>query len=112
MEGRILDMEPLLLGDRQGEEALGILQHPVDQRRRHAMAGEIEEADLAAGIGDLGHGVGPAGGTALEEGLKIDDRHAGQRDALSREIGGEARGFRIGPGHDRSRRLSRTCCFA
>ena len=52
MAGRVFYGDFFLLGIRQGKEALGLLIHRVDLRRRDAVVDRVEKPDLAAGMAD------------------------------------------------------------
>ncbi len=66
-------------GERQVEELARHAVDRVDQAHGHAVTGDHQEADAAAGVGDGARHRSPRDGGAVAEPREIDNRHAGHR---------------------------------
>src|SRR5262245_46472041 len=87
MARRFLDGNLPFLLDRQFEEALRLGKDLLGRRARNAVTGQIEEADVSAGLADLAGDIPPLIRRTSQEGREIDEWDLVQRHALAHEAG-------------------------
>ena len=87
MAGGVLDGDLGLLLGRQGEEALGLGIDLRHQRIRDAVMGDVEKADIAAGIANRPHGLCLGGIVPMPERPEIDHRNSGNGEFCADEGG-------------------------